>query len=715
MNQYNNDSLLASLCYIADHYNIQYSINALTAGLPLQEGKLSSKSFMRSAARLGIDTQIKEIDLKQVSQLSLPVILILGQEAIVLEKFIDEHTVQIVKPLEYTKKGSNKIIISLDEINQEYSNYAILLNPVCKLDKPIADAFKTNEKSWFWGTLFKFKQIYTQVLMAALMINCFALALPLFVMNVYDRVIPNEAMETLWVFAAGILIILGFDFLFRMLRSYLIDLTGKKADILLTSNLYQHLLGLKLKNKPESTGAFANHIRGLDTVRDFFTSASITIFIDIPFIAIFLVIIGFIAGKLALIPLTALLLVFVISLVAEKPVRDSIARVNVASAQKHAMLVESLTQLESIKALSAEGKLQEKWERFSNISAEDGVKAHSFSTSAIHLTAFIQQATTVAVVIMGVYLITSGTLSLGGLIACTILTGRAIAPLGQIINLLTRFQQTRLALKHLNEFMQQPQERAGKSFFYPSNYLGEIKLENVSFAYKEEDKPALEKINTVIKPGDKCALLGATGSGKSTFEKLLMGFYQPTEGDILFDNINLSQLDPVEVRSLIGYVPQQNTLFYGTLRENLLMAVNHLSVSDSDIQHIVNLTGLESMIQKHQDGYDMLIGENGVGLSGGQCQAIMIARALLKKPKILILDEPTSAIDTKSETQLLANLKEQCKDMTLIVVTHKQSVLNLVNRVLILDNGHLVRDCSLKDMLTSAKKKTATKVMEAES
>lgn len=702
MKNFNDDGLLASLCCIATQHQIQYSINALLAGLPLNQGKLTIKSLMQSAARIGIDTEIKEISLKKIPQINLPVILLMKDGAYVLKGIIDEYTLEIIKPLE----SNTGTVLTFEEVEQDYAGFAILVNPICQLDKPIAKAFKTTSKSWFWGTLLKFKQIYRQVLLAALLINCFALALPLFIMNVYDRVIPNAAMETLWVFAVGIFIILAFDFLFRMLRSYLIDLTGKKSDILLTSNLYQHLLGIELKHKPESAGAFANHIRGLDTVRDFFTSASISIFVDIPFVAIFISIIAMIAWPLALIPITALILVMIISFLTERPVRDSIARVNVASAQKHAMLVESLTQLESIKALTAEGRLQEKWERFANISAEDGVKSHSLSTMAIHLTAFIQQGVTVAMVIVGVYLINAGALSLGGLIACTTLASRAIAPLSQIISLLSRFQQTRLALKHLNEFMQKPQERGDKSFFYPTKYSGEFKFENVSFSYKSDDNVVLHDLNFCIKPGEKCAILGSIGSGKSTLQKLLLGFYTPTHGDILLDGINLSQLDPAEVRQHIGYVSQQNTLFHGSLRENLLMGSNANSVSDTDMKQALDLVGLNHMVQHHQEGFDRMIGENGQGLSGGQSQALMMARALLRKPKVLILDEPTSAMDATAERWLLKNLLSHCQEMTIIVATHKQSVLGLVDKILILENGKLIRDANKAELLNPSERIT---------
>lgn len=684
MKQPTEDSLLACLCYIADDYQLQYSKNALTAGLPLSGGLLSIKSFMHSAARLSIDTQVKDIELKHLSQINSPTLLLLSNnKACIVHKIIDENVIQVIYPEESRQPNT----MSLEDLSKNYMGLSILLDPVCKLDKPIAKAFKPGEESWFWGTLLKFKQIYSQILVAALLINCFALALPLFVMNVYDRVIPNEAMGTLWVFATGIIIILAFDFLFRMLRSYLIDITGKKADTLLTSTMFQQLLGLDIKNKPDSSGAFANHIRGLDTVRDFFTSASITIFIDIPFILFFIAIIAFIAGSLAMIPLIAIVLVIAISLLAERPMRNSIARVNVASAQKHAMLVESLTQLESIKALTAEGKMQEKWERFSNISSSDGIKAHAYSTSAIHLTAFIQQATTVAVIIMGVYLISAGNLSLGGLIACTILTGRAIAPLGQIISLLTRFQQTRLALKHLNEFMNKPQERKDKNFFYPQTYAGKFELKDVVFSYKADEKNIINSINFTINPGDKYAILGATGSGKTTLQKLLLGFYQPTSGQILFDDINLQHIDPAELRSIIGYVPQQTALFYGSLRENLLLGCN--KVSDAELKTLIDVVGLQTMVQQHPQGFDRLVGEQGQGLSGGQCQAIMIARALLRKPKILFMDEPTSAMDMSSEKKLLDNLQKYCKDLTLIIITHKHSILQLVDNIVILEQGRL--------------------------
>lgn len=683
------DPLLDCLV-ILTHFNERpFSGNALTAGLPLVKNRLTPQLFVRAAQRAGFSSRIVQRPLDKISKLVLPAILILKDNRACILKTIKENQreVEVITP----DSGGGVATINFKELQEIYTGFAIFLKPLLEFDKRADEYQIASKKSWFWGTLWGYRKIYGQVVLATLLLNIFALASPLFIMNVYNRVVPNFAVETLWTLSSAIIVVITFDFLIRVLRGYLIDVAGKKADTILASNLFQQALGVRLEAKPVSSGAFANNLHEFEILRDFFTSATVSALVDLPFLFIFVIVMFAVGGVIGYVPFVAIPVVLAGSYFLEIPIRRAIEKTVVASTQKHALLIEAVNNLETIKGASAEGSLQRKWEQYVGISSQASLKSRFFAALAVNFTSLMAQILTVVIIIMGVYLIAANKLTLGGLIACSILEGRIIAPLAQIAALLTRYNQSKMALKGLNKVMGLPVERpADKKFIHLPTIKGNIEFHDVSFKYPGHERLALQNLKLKINAGERVGIVGRMGSGKSTLEKLLLNFYSPTEGAIFIDGIDLMQIDPADLRHSIGYVSQDYSLLYGTVYENISLGTPW--AGDQMVLQAAKLAGVDLFINQHPAGFSMPIGEQGAGLSGGQRQSIAIARAILSNPAILLLDEPTSAIDNYAEQILIRNLANYAANRTLIIVTHKLSMLALVNRVILMDNGQVVAD-----------------------
>ncbi len=674
-NYWKNDPLLQCLVILTKLYNQPTSAETIRAGLPLQ--RFTPELFIRAAERANLTTNYKKV---KFNKLELPAVLLLKDgQACVLTKYSPKYS-RIILP------ATDEETISNRDLAANYSGYALLAKPIYEFDA----RSDTNNKSqsntnWFWGTLAKSWSIYTEVMVASILTNLFALASPLFVMNVYDRVVPNYAIETLWVLAIGITIVFGFDLLIRTLRGYFIDVAGKKTDILLANMIFEQVLGTQRASHPNSVGAFANHLHEFESFRDFFTSTTLATLIDIPFALIFIVIIWTLHSELAMIPLYIMPVIIIFSLLIQFPLRKVIQQTFKASTQKHALLVEILTSMETIKTTGAEGQMQQKWEQLIVEISQSSLKSRLLSAISVNFALFIQQMATVIVIVYGVYLIVAGELTMGALIACSILTGRSLAPMTQIASLLTRYHHSVAALHTLNQVMQMPLERPRKKKFLQHPKLtGNIEFKQVNFSYSEQK--VLNAITLNIKAGQKIGIIGRIGSGKSTLAKLILQLYQPDNGKILLDGIDNQQFDPIELRQQIGYVPQEIELFYGSVKDNIIMGATH--ITDEIMLQTAELAGVTEFTNQHPLGFDLPVGERGVGLSGGQRQMIAIARALLLKPQILLLDEPTNAMDNNAEEQFKARLN--LTDKTLLLITHRTSLLSLVDSLIVMDAGQIV-------------------------
>ena len=533
--------------------------------------------------------------------------------------------------------------------------------------------------------------IYRDVLWAALLINVFALALPIFSMNVYDRVVPNNAVETLWALAVGVALVLGADLFMRLMRGRFVDEASARVDVQLSATLMERVLGMRLEHRPESVGAFASSLRGFEQVRDFIASSTVTALIDLPFALLFVGVLAWISIWLAVPVVVVGMLILLVGGVLQHRLHELSETTYQAGAMRNATLIEALTGIETIKSQAAESVVQGKWERANLFLANTGVKMRGLSASAMYGTNFLTQGVTVAIVVIGVYLIAQRELTMGALIAASMLAGRALAPAGQVVALMMQYQGARTALQNLNKVMAKPVERpAGQTYIQRAQLRGDIEFRNVKFAYPGRTDAALDGLSFKVTAGERVALIGRVGSGKSTIQRLLLGLYQPVDGAVLLDGIDLRQLDPADVRRNAAYVSQDVTLFYGTLRENITMGLPY--ADDSAVVAAAEVAGLTEFVNRHPRGFDMPVGERGEMLSGGQRQAVGLARAVLHNSPLLLLDEPTSAMDFSTEAVVTGRVTAFAQNKTVILVTHRTSMLAMVTRVIVIDGGRIVAD-----------------------
>ena len=682
-----DDPLLKCLVLLTRFYNRPFSEETLSAGLPLVDSKITPSLFERAADRAGLAAKVVARDLEKLSPLVLPVVVLLAEgRACILRHVSPEGVCEVAEP-----DTGGLARIALDELKKAYSGHVILVREKLQFDSRTAHSAVPRVTHWFWGVVKQAWPIYAEVLLASLLINLFALAMPLFIMNVYDRVVPNDTTETLWALAFGVLIVLGFDFGMRMMRAYLVDIAGKRIDVILSSNIFEKAMGMKMEARPASVGSFASNIQEFEAFREFITSATITALVDLPFVFIFIAVIFWVGGIIGLVPLMAVPVIILVGLILQRQLGEIIQTTFRCGAQKQGLLIESLSAIESVKSLSAEGVLQRKWEQLVGTISRLGIKARTLSSAIVNISMSVQQTAGVAVIVVGVYLIAERELTIGALVACTILNTRALAPLGQVAGLMTRYHQSMQALTTLNSVMQLPIERPeNKSFVQRPIIRGEIEFRNVTFTYPGKQVPALAGVSFRVAPGERAAVIGRIGSGKSTLEKLILGLYEPTSGSILIDGVDIKQIDPATLRRNVGYVPQDIVLFFGTVKENILFAAPY--ADDVAMIHAAEVAGVTEFVNHAAQGFDLHIGERGEGLSGGQRQTIAIARSLVLDPPILIMDEPTNSLDNRSEENFKGKLDKVLTGKTLLLVTHRASLLSLVPRLIVLDNGKVVAD-----------------------
>jgi ATP-binding cassette, subfamily C, bacterial LapB len=683
------DPLLECLLFLGNFHGCPSTSEALTAGLPLEHGLLSPSLFSRAARRSGFNSKLIHKPLAHINRAHLPLILLLEDEqACVLVGWSEcAGKAKVV----YPDMNGSVTEVSREELESFYLGTAILVRPEFRFDDRAPALSKDNQGHWLWSALKENLPLYRDVLVAALFINLFAVAMPLFTMNVYDRVVPNHALETLWMLAAGVAVVLCFDLVLKTMRGYFLDLASKRIDIKLSGLIMERVLGLRMEVRPPSVGSFAANLRSFETIRDFITSATITAIIDLPFTVIFLLVLGWISPWLMLPLLAGVCVVLLYALTTRQKMEQLTETTYRASAMRNATLIESLVGLETVKVMTCEGMMQKRWERSASFLARVGVQLRLLATSNGHVTSLMQQLVTLGVVVTGVYLIAAGELTMGALIASSMLSGRAMAPLGQMAALLTQYHGAKTAYQSLNDLMRMPIERPAESrFLSRTHFKGKIEFRNLSFSYPDTETPVLKNVSFTVEPGEHVAILGRIGSGKSTLQRLVMGLYQPTEGAVLIDGVDSRQLDPAELRRQIGYVPQDVVLMYGSLRENIVMS--HPQADDEAVVRAAEMANLSDFVNRHPQGFDMQVGERGEVLSGGQRKSVAIARAVISEPPMLLMDEPTGSMDHATEAWVIDQFKEYAKDRTTLLVTHRTSLLALVDRIIVVDGGQVVAD-----------------------
>ncbi|KAF1071339.1 MAG: Toxin RTX-I translocation ATP-binding protein [Pseudomonas citronellolis] len=682
-----DDPLLDGLLILCRLHGCSVSRSTLSAGLPLPEQRLSPDLLPRAAARAGLQGRLLRRELKNIPALNLPVLLMLREgRSAVLQRWGQDGRALILP----SESEGGEQWVSVEALAEQYAGSALFARPRHDLEEARTPLVPRVE-AWFRDTLKLSRWLYTDALVASLLINLLSMLVPLFVMQTYDRVVPNQATATLWVLAVGLLIGTLFELLLRVLRSHVLDMAGKKTDVVLSATLFERITGMAMKYRPATIGGFAQSIHDFQGLREFLTALTLTSLIDLPFSLLMVVVIGLLGGSLVAIPLLAFPITIVFAWIIQARLRDTVQKSLALGAERQALLIETLGGLETLKACGAESERQFRWESTHGALARLDNHARFLSTLATNGTLFLQQFAGLAMIVTGVYAILDGQLSVGALVACYMLNSRVLAPLGQIAGLITRHQQARLTMTSTDALMTLPQERQGRQRPLERTHLrGALDMRQVEFRYPDQATPALTQVSLRMAPGEKVGLIGRSGSGKSTLSRLLMGFYQPDEGQILLDGLDLRQIDVADLRQQIGYVAHDLPLLAGSLRDNLTLGARY--VGDARMLEVAEMTGVSELARQHPLGFDRPVGERGQLLSGGQRQAVLMARALLLDPPMLILDEPTSAMDNSTEEMLRRRLQDTCRNKTLLLVTHRTSMLSLVDRLVVLDGGRIVAD-----------------------
>lgn len=682
------DPLLDCLVLLTEHFGNPCSSDSLAAGLPLSGAILTPDLLPQAASRAGLAAKLSRKGLNQLSPMLLPCILLLkDQKACILRELDIEQDKAIIQLPE--TGGEEKLTI--EYLESLYVGYLFLVKQEYRGDMGFDVYLHDNKSHWLVQTLKDCTPIYRDALIASVLVNIFALVSPLFIMNVYDKVVPNLAFESLWVLAIGASIAYLFDLIMRQLRSYLIDIAGKKVDIIVSSRLFAKAIGIPLEKRSPSIGGMAKQLGEFDNIREILTSATITTLVDLPFALFFLIIIYIVAGDLAVIPVVGGLIIIGYTLYIQPKLKKAIEEGNKFSSLKHGHLIESLSAVESIKANGAEGLVQKSWQQMIGHSANWQLRTKKLSNAVSNFANFIVQLSVVCVVILGVYRVSDNLISMGGIIAAVMLASRAIAPMAQLAGLMTRANHTASALRQLDDIMTQEDEFENKGHLVSKQrLLGKITADHVGFIYPNTEKPVLHPMSLTIQPGERVAIIGRNGSGKSTLAKLLIGLFQPTSGSLRYDGVDSAQIHPSDLRRNFGYLPQDVTLFHGTIRDNILFGTRQ--VTEHQLVRAVQLSGVNQFTNLESEGLDQQVGEGGMSLSRGQRQTVALARATLNDPPVLLMDEPTASLDARAEQQFIRAMQNVSKDRSLILITHKMHLLQLVDRIIVLERGHLVAD-----------------------
>lgn len=713
--------LASALTWLIRHHGQTKSQSALFAQLGLPP-VLGADHAMRVLHENGLHAATLQRSLDDVHPLMLPVVLLLSDGTACILTGIDtpaprseptgESLLQIIQPQAGVTPGEDATVhVSTTALRDAYSGYLIAARPATVHQHGAQLAgWKTDPSShWLWGTIRKFLPYYRSTMLAALLSNSLMLVSGLIMAIIFDKVIPHQAFTTLWALATAGFIAVLFDLLARQLRSHLIDTAGKQCDMLISSRVFRHTLGLDMQSRPASSGAHSHYLGQIETVRDFFSSATVATFTDLPFIALFIAMTFAIGGSMGWILVAAVPTLALVTLFTQQSLRRHMSNNMAQQADLHGLMVEALEGLEDVKTSGAQGQFSRRFDEAIAASTTASVKSRRIASFTSNLCAVSQQFITLVILVWGVYLIDAGQLSPGAMIACVMFGARAIAPLSSVMSLASRYQGARSALRALDKLMSLPQERQpGHAYVTMPDQVEKLVVRGASFSYQlpESDSDAgaprtgprvLNNIGLQFNPGQRTVILGRIGCGKSTLLRLLAGLHNPDQGTVELNGMDLRQFDPVDIREKIGFVSQEPRLFAGTLRDNILMGreppdANRLTA-------VAELTGLDQWVAAHPLGWEMPVGESGKLLSGGQRQLVALARALLMQPRILLLDEPTSSLDAQSELAFVERLGHISRQTLVIMVTHRPAVLALADRIIVLQQGQVLIDGPRADVM----------------
>lgn len=665
-------------------------VEALLAGQALPpDGRLTPQLAQGLTERHGFRARLTRRRMADIPPAVLPVILFLnGRDACVLIA-LEGGSARVFWP----GRSGDAMDIARAELEDAYQGHALALRPDHDETHPLGGPTAQSHRHWYWGVAARYWPDYLQVVLASALVNMLALVMPIFTMNVYDRVFPNAALLTLWSLVAGVTLALVFDGVLKWLRSAVVDRVGRQVDHAVSAEIFRHVADLKLESRTMASGTLMNTLKDYEQVRDFFSSQTVATLTDLCFAVLFIAAIAYLGGPLAIPPAIALGLVLAMGAVILWPLRRASNRARQTQGQKNAVAVEAITELESLKAISGQGRMQSRWERQVTDSATAAEKSRRLALFATTVTGLAQQLSSVGIVVLGVYLALEGQLTMGAVIAAMILSGRALAPTAMLANLFVRASFAFSTLRSLNQIMSLPSDGVPVAGSLSAGIeRGRYALQSVSLQYPDTQVSSITDVNLEIAENERIGVIGAIGAGKTSLVRLLAGLYAPSAGMILVDGLNLQQIGAARVRRDVQLVPQEAVLFSGTLAENIAFGAPH--ATGEDILRAARIAGVDRIAAKHPLGFAMPIFERGRNLSGGQRQLVALARALLSRPRVLILDEPTSSMDTQSEKLFLQSLARAMAEhpMTLIVSTHRMGLLALVDRLILLDNGQVLQD-----------------------
>jgi ATP-binding cassette subfamily C protein LapB len=701
---------LESVQWLARHHGRPWSPEAVRARMPAGFDGRDADTLGRALATVGLKSRLVLRKLRQIDPAVLPCVLFdRGGDPLLLLGFSpDRRNARILDPASDAPERE----VPLRKLARRVRREVLLASVRDDLvDRRLEARAQDRPRHWFWGPMRDNRAGWMQVIIAALLINMLGLALPIFVMNVYDKVIPNLAYVTLWTLAIGVALAIGLDLALRSLRTGVLETVGRRLDTGIAATLFAHALSLRVADRPGGAAGLASHIRDFEAVREFFGSASFVSLIDLLFIGLFIFVLWMIVGPLAIVPLVAVPIVLVLAVVAQLPMGRAAGAAQALAGRRQAVLVESLMGLETIKTLNAEPVMQREWDRASAATARISGRSRFWSSFAASGTQMIQQGVSVAIIVWGVYLVSEGQITIGALIAANILAGRALAPLGTIAQTIFRAHYALRAMSALSQFMKVAPERGPAVQSSARVTDGAAALSEVSYRYPGAGADALRSVTLDIAPGDCIALLGRVGSGKSTLGKLLCGLLSPDSGTLLIDGRGAAQYDPSELRAGVGYMPQEPELFTGTLRENLVIGRPH--ATEAEIETALHLAAMDRFVKDDPEGLDRFIGEKGAQLSGGQRQGLALARLLLRRPKLLFLDEPTNAMDRDMEAEVVARLRElNAAGTGLVLCTHRPALADLASRWMVIDRGRKILDGPREEVVAQLRQAAARRVAE---
>jgi ATP-binding cassette, subfamily C, bacterial LapB len=679
---FNEDSLMVAARSFLRQHGIRKSVAAVRDAVEGPHDSFTVKEAVSALSNLGFKSSFGMLKYNKLTQDLFPLIAFLKNgDAVLLHSLADDGAPQATE-ISGTDKASDFDSVAF---RQDFSGYIILAKALNKRE------IEERNGHWFFSAFRKSKWIYVQVMIAAMVSNFLSLSTSLFTMTVYDRIIPNGAFESLMALSIGAVIALGFDFLIKGLRAKFIDAASKRADLQISRTLFDRILTLTPAEQRQRSGAMAGVIREFESLREFFNSSTLVVLIDLPFVFFFIYVIYLIAGPLAYIPLLAVPLVIIVGLCIQ-PFLAKITKGAVDSGMdKQAVLIETINGLETVTATGSGKLMKKRYEDALNNQSDSGNRIRAVSMFLVNFAASVQQYAQIGAIFFGVYLIVAGTITQGALIGAVILGGRTMSPLSQLANTMSRANGALTAYRNLSRLIGKGSGKTSNaSPISRPKFVGEIEFKNVSYKFDGASQPTINNLSFKIPAGQKVALVGKMGSGKSTFSRLVAGIYEPTEGAILIDGVDVRQIDQADTRKNIGVMLQDSWLFSGTIRENIQMGFNEYD--DEHLLKVCKIAGVDDFVGSHPKGYDLEIRERGVGLSGGQKQTINLARSLIHDPKILLLDEPTSSMDQNSEAKVVSSLEEECADKTMVVVTHRNPILKMVDRVFMFENGSIVAD-----------------------